>query len=218
MKGTNHKIGDNTYKISEHVPIAVGYNYNCNHRSYFGSYFIKDFVKDLLEIETQHSIKFNKTVEFTKEDKLYHNTTNNCQICNRHCINKVRDHCQQTGRYRGTACNIFNLFSRQQNFIPVIFHNGKSYDFNLLFNELFHQNNSKRRVDILPSTNGKARMFRAIVLKFLDSYSFMTMSLDKMAKIIILKVKHCILMSTLKMKIAIIINWAIYQYKTLDHH
>ena len=128
-------------------------------------------------------------MEFTEEDKLYHNTTNNCQICNRHCINKVRDHCHQTGRSRGPACNICNLNYRQQNFIPVTFHNGKSYDFNLLFIELFNQINSKRRVDILPSTNGKARMFRVGVLKFLDSYSFFTMSLDKMATVYNVKSK-----------------------------
>ena len=189
MKGTDQKIGDNTYKISEHVPIAVGYNYNCNHRSYFGSNCIKDFLKDLLEIETQHSIKFNKTMVFTEEDKLYHNTTNICHICNKHCIDKVRDHCHQIGRYRGPASNICNLNYRQQNFIPVMFRNGKGYDFNLLINELFNQNKSKRRVDVLPSTNGKARMFRVDVLKFIDSYRFMTMCLDKMANVYGIKSK-----------------------------
>ena len=34
----------------------------------------------------------------------------------------------------------------------------------------------------MPSTNGKARMFRVGVLKFIYSYSFLTLSLDKMAK------------------------------------
>ena len=128
MKRTGQKIGNNTYKISEHLFIAVGYNYNCNHRSYFGSNCIKDFVKDLFEKKTQHSIEFNKTMVFTEEDKLYDNTTNTYHICNKHCINKVRDHCHQTGRYRGPECNICNLNYRQQNFIPVIFHNGKGYE------------------------------------------------------------------------------------------
>ena len=68
---------------------------------------------------------------------------------------------------------------------------------------------NKRRVDVLPSTNGKARMFRVGILKFMDSYNFMTMSLDKIANVY--QVKGCILMSTLRMRIAIIINWAIYQ-------
>ena len=28
MKGTDEKIGSNTYKISEHVPIAIGYSWH----------------------------------------------------------------------------------------------------------------------------------------------------------------------------------------------
>ena len=173
MKGTDEKIGSNTYKISEHVPIAIGYSWHSKdevlskdevynrstkwlHQSYFGPDCIKDYVRDVLEIETKHSIKINKAMLFTEEDKLYHDANDICHICNKNCINKVRDHCHQTGRYRGPACNICDLNYKHQNFIPVIIHKGKCYDFNLLFNEIFKQNNSKRRIDILPSKNGKA--------------------------------------------------------------
>ena len=114
---------------------------------------------------------------------MYHDATDVCQVCNKNCVNKVIDHCHQTCRYRGPACNICNVNYKHQIFIPVIFHNGKGYDFNLLFNEIFKQNNRRRRIDILPSTIGTARMFRVGVLKFIDSYSFLTMSLDKMAKV-----------------------------------
>ena len=204
MKGTDEKIGSHTYKISEHAPIAIGYSWhskdevysrskkwlhksgNFLRKSYFGPNCIKDYVRDLLEIETKHSIKINKAMLFTEEDKLYHAADDICHICNKNCVNKVRDQCHQTGRYRGPACKICNLNYKHQNFIPVIFHNGKGYDFNLLFEEIFKQNNSRRRIDrndILPSTNGKARMFRMGVLNFIDSYSFLTMSLDKMAKV-----------------------------------
>ena len=93
MKGTDEKIGSNTYKISEHVPIAIGYSWHSkdevlskdevynrsgnllrtgNRRSYFGPDCIKDYVRDLLEIETKHSIKINKAMIFTEEDKMYH--------------------------------------------------------------------------------------------------------------------------------------------------
>ena len=119
---------------------------------------------------------------FTEEYKLYHDA-NICHICNKNCVNKVRNHRHQTGRYRGPACNICNLNYKHQNFIPVIFHNGKGYDFNLLFNEIFKQNKSTRRIDILRSTNGKARMFRVGILKFIYSYSFLIMSRDKTAKV-----------------------------------
>ena len=43
----------------------------------------------------------------------------------------------------------------------------------------FNQNINKRRLEVLPSTNGKARMFRIGILKLIDSYNFMIMSLDK---------------------------------------
>ena len=139
LKGTDEKIGSNTYKISEHAPIAIGYSWYSRHqwqsmtegqsakllhqsgnllglprtspvrRSYFGPDCIKDYFRDLLEIETKHSIKINKAMLFREEDKLYHDANDICLICNKNCINKVRDHCHQTGRYRGPACNICNL-------------------------------------------------------------------------------------------------------------
>ena len=126
---------------------------------------------------------------FTEEDKLYHDADDICHICYKNCVNKIRGHCHQTGRYRGPSCKICNLNYKHQNFIPVIFHNGKGYDFNLLFNEIFKQNNSRRKIDISPSANGKAGTFRVCVLKFIDSYSFLAMSPDKMAKVYNVKIK-----------------------------
>ena len=184
MKETDEEIGSNAYKISEHAPIAIGYSWHSRHqwqsmtegqsgnllrRSYFGPDCIKNYVRDLLEIATNHSIKINKAMLFTEEDKLYHDANDICHICNKNNVNKVSDHCLQTGRYRRPACNLCNLNYKHQNFIEVIFHNGNGYDFNLIFNQIFKKINSRRRIDILPSTNGKARMFRVGILKFLDS-------------------------------------------------
>ena len=120
---------------------------------------------------------------FNEEDKLYHETNNTCHICSKTCINKVRDHCHETGKYREPACKICNLRYKQQNCIPVIFHNGSGYDFNLLYSELFKQNNDKRKVDNIPLAAGKYKMFSIGCLKFLDSYNFLAMPLDHMAKI-----------------------------------
>ena len=86
MKGTDEKIGSNTYKISEHAPNAIGCSWHSRHqsgnllrRSYFGPDCIKDYVRELLEIETKHSIKINKAILFTEEDKLYHDANDICQ-------------------------------------------------------------------------------------------------------------------------------------------
>ena len=46
---------------------------------------------------------------FTKEDELYQDANDICHICNKNCVNNVRNHCHQTGRNRGPACNICNL-------------------------------------------------------------------------------------------------------------
>ena len=120
---------------------------------------------------------------FNEEDKLYHETNNTSHICSKTCINKVRDHCHGTGKYRGPACRICNLRYKQQNFIPIIFHNVSGYDFNLLYSEFFKQNNDKRNVDNIPLAADKSKMFSIGCLKFLDCYNFLAMPLDQMAKI-----------------------------------
>ena len=106
-----------------------------------------------------------------------------CHICSKKCFNKVRDHLYETDNYRRPACKICNLRYKQQNFIPVIFHNGSGYDFNLLYSELFKQNKDKRKVDNIPLAAGKSKMFSIGCLKFLDSYIFLAIPLDQMAKI-----------------------------------
>ena len=156
----------------------MGYAWQGNFKHYFGLGCIKRFARDLLEIETENNFKHNEKMIFTEEDILYHETNNTCHICSKTCVNKVRDHCHETGKYRGPACKICNLRHKQQNFIPVIFHNGSGYYFNLLYSELFKQNNDKK-VDNIPLAAGKSKMFSIGCLKFLDSYNFLAMPLDQ---------------------------------------
>ena len=148
MKSVSETIGDNTYKISEQVPINSGFSFNANYELCFGSDFIEDYVKGLLEIETKHRVKLNKRKILNKEVKLYHEANNTCDRCVKSCVKQVKDHCHEKGKNRGPACNICYLNYRQQIFIPVIFQNGKCYDIILLFNVLYKQNDGKRRVDV----------------------------------------------------------------------
>ena len=159
------------------------YIWQGNFKYYFGLDCIKRFASDLLEIETENNFKRNKQMIFNEEDNLDHETNNTCHIFKKTCINKVRHHCHETGKYRGPTCKICNLRCKQQNFIPVIFHNGSGYDLNLLNSELFKQNNDKRKVDNIPLAASKSKMFRIGCLKFLDSYNFLAIPLDQMAKI-----------------------------------
>ena len=161
----------------------MGYIWQCKFKYYFGLDCIKRFASDLLEIETENIFKRNRQMIFNEEDKFYHETNNTCHICSKTCINKERDHSHETGKYRGPGCRICNLRYKQQNFIPVIFHNGSGYDFNLPYSELFKQNNDKRKVDNIPLAAGKSKMFSIGCLKFIGSYNFLAMPPDQIAEI-----------------------------------
>ena len=82
-----------------------------------------------------------------------------------------------------------NLRYKQRNFTPVIFRNGSSYDFNLLYSDLFKQISDKRKVDNIPLAASKSKRFSIGCLKFLDSYNFLAMPLDQIAKIYHCKTK-----------------------------
>ena len=179
----NVSFNDYKYVIAEQIPISVGYIWQSNFKHYFSLDCIKRFACDLLEIETENNFTHKENMIFNKEDELYHETNNTCHICSKTCIKKLGDHCHETGNYRGPACRMCNLRYKQQNFIPVIFHYGSGYDFNLLHIELFKQNNDKRKLDNIPLAAGKSKMFSIGCLKLLDSYNFLVIPLDQMAKI-----------------------------------
>ena len=47
-------------------------------------------------------------------------------------MQKVRDHCHFTGRYRGAAHSIYNSRYKVPHVIPAQFKNGLGYDFHLI--------------------------------------------------------------------------------------
>ena len=49
---------------------------------------------------------------------------------------KVRDHCHYTGRYRGAAHSSCNLRYQIPKDIPVVFHNGSTYDYHFIIKQL----------------------------------------------------------------------------------
>ena len=49
---------------------------------------------------------------------------------------KVKDHYHYTGKYRGAAHNICNLRYKIPKEIPIVFHNGSTYDYHFIIKEL----------------------------------------------------------------------------------
>ena len=48
---------------------------------------------------------------------------------------KVRDHCHYTGKFRGAAHSICSLSYKVQKEIPVVIHNGSTYDYDFIIKQ-----------------------------------------------------------------------------------
>ena len=79
-----------------------------------------------------------------KKDKKKHNKQKVCYTCKKGFrtddsnkkFHKVRDHCDYTGKYRGAVHDIYNLRHKIPKEIPVVFHNGSTYDYHFIIKEL----------------------------------------------------------------------------------
>ena len=91
-------------------------------------------------------------------------------------MDKVRDHCHVTGKFRGAAHNKCNLKLRIPKKLPIIFHNLQGYDGHIIFKEL---NNFDVDISVIPK--GIDKYMSIIVnryITFIDSFQFYKGSLD----------------------------------------
>ena len=105
---------------------------------------------------------------------------------------KVRDHCHYTGKYRGAAHNICNLRYKVPKGISAVFHNGSTYDYHFIINELVKE--FKGNFECLGENTEKYITFSVPIkkkienkdleitykIKFIDSYRFMSSSLPNL--------------------------------------
>ena len=152
------------------------------------------FCKDLKDHATK-IIDFKKKIitPLTKEEEDNYNNENICHICKKEFNNdKVRDHCQFTGKYRGAAHNTCNLRYKIPKNIPVIFHNGSTYDYHFIIKELasefegnfecLGENTEKYITFSVPIKKRieNKNMDITYKIKFIDRFRFMATSLSKL--------------------------------------
>jgi len=133
----------------------------------------------------------------TKENELDFQNSTSCHICEKEYSDKdnfimhkgkmieiknhpVRDHCHITGKYRGSAhycCNLQLRLDPEKLKIPVIFHNLKGYDSHFIIKKLGKNTN----ISVIAQNFEKYISFTIDSLKFLDSFQFMSSSLDKLS-------------------------------------
>ena len=186
--------GSYTKKYHDHIPCSYAYKVVCIDNKFSKSIVVfreknaaYEFIKETFQehkyckkIMKEH---FNKNLVMTEEEEHLFQESNSCWICKKlidNDVEKVRDHCHITSKFRGAAhwnCNInFELTKK----IPVIFHNLKGYDSHLIFSEL-----NKFDVKISAIPNGLEKYMAFLLGKkliFIDSMQFMNSSLDEPVK------------------------------------
>ena len=99
---------------------------------------------------------------------------------------KILEHNHWTNKYRGAACKSCNAKEGKSKRVPVIFHNGSRYDFHFLIEELLKYKDKYNKVEILAKDSENyisisyGNYYTNLV--FLDSYRFMSSSLDNISK------------------------------------
>ena len=202
----NNPNESSTTKINKHTPSGYSIFTHCSFDQtknkldhYRGKDCMKKFCKDLREHATRIiNYEKKKMIQLTIAEKIYHNKQKICYICKKEFDTsdkknyKVRDHCHYTGKYRGAAHNMCNLRYKILKEIPVVFHNGSTYNYHFIIKELVKEFNGA--FECLGENTEKYITFSVPIkkkienkdleitykIKFIDSYRFLTMPLSKL--------------------------------------
>ena len=111
---------------------------------------------------------------------------------------KVRDYCHCTGHYRGPAHTKCNLQYKIQSYIPIVFQNLSGYDAHLFIKELAASSTDGAKMGVITKNkedyisfsimvevdkyinNNGIEKSKEIELRFIDSFKFMSSSLDSL--------------------------------------
>ena len=171
---------------------------------YRGKNAVYKFMENMLEevnwCKQTMKKQLKKTLIMTKENETDFQKAIKCHICDIKYTNKdirVRDHCHITGKFRGSAhqdCNLKLKINPDNIKIPVIFHNLRGYDSHFIMQQIGkiakeHTYTNKKgekiemNINCIPNNMEKYMAFMlGNHLVFLDSFQFMSSSLDNLIK------------------------------------
>ena len=193
-----------------HEDCGYGYKVVCCYDDKYSKYtriyrgenaFYKFMEKMLEEVEYCKAVikkHFNKPLVMTEVDEQNFKTINECHICGEKYTDKdvrVRDHCRITGKFRGSAhqeCNLKLKIKPENLKIPVIFHNLRGYDSQFIMQQIgeiakkhgYTNKGEKQGLNINAIPNNMEKYMAFMLgnhLTFIDSFQFMSSSLDKLA-------------------------------------
>ena len=178
------------YSIFTHCPFDESKN-KLNY--YRGDDCMEKFCKDLREHSTKIiNYEKKKIILLTPEEKKNYDDQKVYYICKKEFDNNDSDNCHYTGKCRGAAHNICNLRYKIPKEIPVVFHNGSTYDYHFIIKELakeFEGNfeclgeNTEKYITFSVPIKKKIEnknMEITYKIKFIDSFRFMATSLSNL--------------------------------------
>ena len=177
---------------SAHVPIAVGAITVCRPKKEFGSppmiYIGADCIEVLLQFIQSEVSRVSNILKnvympciMRPEDKYMHKHAKHCFMYrkkfNNFChLDKVRDHCHLSGKFRYTLCSTCNLtHAKRPPEINLFFHGLSNYDSHFIIQKLY--NFSSTEIKIIPKNTEKYLSFSVGCVHFKDSYQFLLESL-----------------------------------------
>ena len=198
-------------KKNKHTPSGYSLFTNCSFDAtknkldcYRGKDCMEKFCKDL----RQHAMKIinyeeKEMIPLTSEENEYYEMQKACHICKEKCstnkndentfklCHKVRDHCHYTGEFRGAAHSICNLRCKTPKEIPVVFHNGSTYDYHFIIKKLAKEfegqfkcfgENTEEHITFSVTIKKELNNSKTITykLKFIDSFRFISTSLSSL--------------------------------------
>ena len=189
---------------NNHVPSGFAYGKVVNLlRIYCGEDCVKKFCDHVIgEAHRLYQSFPEKPMKpLTPKEMDTYKRSERCHICFKPFKEdkpKVRDHCHCTGHYRGPTHTKCNLQYKIPSYIPIMFHNLLGYDAQLFIKELTASSTDgakmgviaknkedyisfsiKVEVDKYISNNGIEKS-KEIELRFIDSFKFMSSSLDSL--------------------------------------
>ena len=201
-----------TEAYQKHTDCGYGYKVVCCYDDKYskpvqihrGENAVHKFMENMLEeVDWCKSIikkHFNKPLKMTEENEIDFQKAIKCHICDQQYTDKdirVRDHCHITGEFRGSAhqdCNLKLRIKPATIKIPVLFHNLRGYDSHFIMQQIgeiakkhVYKNNRGEEchmnIDCIPNNMEKYMAFMlGNHLVFLDSFQFMSSSLDNLTK------------------------------------
>ena len=204
-----------TNKINKHEMSGYSLFTSCSFNEknnvidhYRGKDCLKKFCQGLKKQAIKKIVNFEeKEMIELKEGEMYrHYINKRCFLCKgkfnennddssnkKHNNNyiKVRDHCHYTGKYRGATHKMCNLRYNTPREIPVVCHNGSSYDYHIVIKGLAEEfegdfeclgENKEKHITFSVPIKKESNEDGTIIyrIKFIDSFRFMSPSLTNL--------------------------------------